>query len=281
MPFLIALFIAASSLVANANEADSLTEILRPFDRYARVITSDQMNQALVDRPDNVQLELANAQIGVIRVRSFKPTNTCTRVNDAVDQLSQAGARQFVLDLRDNPGGQPMVAVCVASVFLGQKIIVGYEAVPSTIPHLEKWVDDLDGGPADVIDWTNGLMDQKTEAPLIVLINNGTASAAEIVAGALKDHHRAKLLGERSFGKGSAQDFKPIKGHPDLWLGYTVEKYVNPSGFSPDGVGIEPSPLSKDEQTCVDSERRPAQAADSDLANALAVLSCDGYWRKL
>lgn len=249
MHILTALILMASSAFAGAIETDVMTDKLRVFDRYARVLTSEQLDRKFASREDGVSETFLAPLTGVIRIPSFAPTNTCEKVHEALAHLKESGAKQFVVDLRDNPGGQPMVAVCVAALFLGRRKIVGYEPVRSAIPHLEDWIDEVEDGTAGEVDWSFGVIDQETDAPMVALINGGTASASEIVVGALKDHDRATLVGRRTFGKGLTQEFKPLKGHPDLWLGYTVEKYVNPSGYSPDGQGIPPMVPSPMEET--------------------------------
>lgn len=277
MRALIATAISILGLSAGALELDVLNQELRQYDKYARIVPADQLALSTSEEADNVESGLAvgDPTTGMIRIRTFVPTNTCQKVHQALADLSTRGARQFVVDVRKNPGGQRMVAVCVAGLFLGHRRIVGYEPVPTTIPHMEQWT----GEPADVveddgIDWRDGVVEQETNAPVAVLIDTETASAAEIFAGALKDNGRAFLIGARTFGKGRTQEFRPLKGHPGLFIGYTVDKYVNPSGFSPDGTGIEPSALPVDIAACADRQRAPASDEDMVLTKAVAVLNC-------
>ena len=128
--------------------------------------------------------------------------------------------RGVVLDLRDNPGGLLDEAVSVASVFLDGGPVVSYErrgARPRTL-------DAFEGGD--------------TTTPLVVLVNTSTASAAEVVAGALQDRNRAVVVGTRTYGKGSVQEPSTLSDGSALEL--TVGRYLTPSGRSLDGVGIEP-----------------------------------------
>lgn len=130
------------------------------------------------------------------------------------------GSRGIVLDLRDNPGGLLDEAVSVASVFLDGGPVVSYErrgARPRTL-------DAFEGGD--------------TTTPLVVLVNPSTASAAEVVAGALQDRNRAVVVGTRTYGKGSVQEPAALSDGSALEL--TVGRYLTPSGRSLDGVGIEP-----------------------------------------
>ena len=128
-----------------------------------------------------------------------------------------------MLDLRNNPGGLLDQAVDVANDFLDRGEIVSTRARHPE--DSQRW-DAKPGG-----DLTDGL-------PLVVLINNGSASASEIVAGALQDQRRAVLVGERSFGKGSVQTVIPLPGNGAMRL--TTARYYTPSGRSIQGLGIAP-----------------------------------------
>ena len=128
-----------------------------------------------------------------------------------------------MLDLRNNPGGLLDQAVAVSNDFIEQGEIV------STRGRQAEDAQRYDAQPPG--DLTNGL-------PMVVLINGGSASASEIVAGALQDHHRAVLLGTRSFGKGSVQTIIQLPGHGAMRL--TTARYYTPSGRSIQARGIEP-----------------------------------------
>jgi carboxyl-terminal processing protease len=136
----------------------------------------------------------------------------------------QAGdkLKGIVIDLRNNPGGLLDQAVAVANDFLDQGEIV------STRGRRPDDAQRYDARPGDL---AKGL-------PLAMLINGGSASASEIVAGALQDHHRAVLLGTRSFGKGSVQTIIPLPGHGAMRL--TTARYYTPSGRSIQALGITP-----------------------------------------
>jgi carboxyl-terminal processing protease len=128
----------------------------------------------------------------------------------------------YVLDLRNNPGGLLDQAIAVSDAFLDRGEIVSTRG---------RRADDAQRFNARPGDITNGL-------PVVVLINGGSASASEIVAGALQDHHRAVLLGTKSFGKGSVQTIIPLPGHGAMRL--TTARYYTPSGRSIQAKGIEP-----------------------------------------
>jgi carboxyl-terminal processing protease len=172
----------------------------------------------------SVRSHLIGDDIGYIRITSFNE-QTDVGLNNAMKNLKQqAGSklRGIVLDLRNNPGGLLDQAVAVADAFLDRGEIV------STRGRRSEDAQRYDARPGDV---ASGL-------PVAVLINGGSASASEIVAGALQDHHRAILLGTRSFGKGSVQTIIPLPAHGAMRL--TTARYYTPSGRSIQAKGIEP-----------------------------------------
>ena len=162
--------------------------------------------------------------IGYVRLSEFNE-QTDTEVKQAVRSLRrQAGGKlkALILDLRDNPGGLLAQAAAISGDFLAYGEIVSTRARHS---------EDALWLGAEGPDILGG-------APLVVLINGDSASASEIVAGALQDHHRAVLVGTRSFGKGSVQTDIPVPGNGALLL--TTARYYTPSGRSIQGLGIEP-----------------------------------------
>lgn len=168
---------------------------------------------------DDVVVERLHGGIARIAISAF--TRGVGRdVARAIAAESQRQTTGVVLDLRDNPGGLLDEAVAVASVFLDGGPVVSYErrgAQPRTL-------DAFEGGD--------------TTTPLVVLVNPSTASAAEVVAGALQDRNRAVVVGTRTYGKGSVQEPSTLSDGSALEL--TVGRYLTPSGRSLDGVGIEP-----------------------------------------
>jgi carboxyl-terminal processing protease len=171
-----------------------------------------------------VKSHLEGNDIGYIRVTSFNE-QTDSGLRKAFNQLkAEAGdhLRGIVLDLRNNPGGLLDQAVAVGDDFISEGEIVSTRARHPE--DSQRW--DAKGG-----DITNNL-------PMVVLINGGSASASEIVAGALQDHRRAVLVGTRSFGKGSVQTVIPLPGNGAMRL--TTARYYTPSGRSIQGLGIAP-----------------------------------------
>ena len=162
--------------------------------------------------------------IGYIRITTFSE-QTSPGLQKAMDDLqaeTAEGLTGLVLDLRNNPGGLLSEAIRVSDAFLEKGEIV------STRGRSENDIQHAYARPGDISD---GL-------PLVVLINSGSASASEIVAGALKDHRRAIVMGTRSFGKGSVQTITPMPGHGAMRL--TTALYFTPSGVSIQAKGISP-----------------------------------------
>ena len=163
--------------------------------------------------------------IGYIRITTFSE-QTSPGLQKAMDDLQAEtveGLTGLVLDLRNNPGGLLSEAIRVSDAFLEKGEIV------STRGRGENDIQHAYARPGDISD---GL-------PLVVLINSGSASASEIVAGALKDHRRAVVMGTRSFGKGSVQTITPMPGHGAMRL--TTALYFTPSGVSIQAKGISPN----------------------------------------
>jgi carboxyl-terminal processing protease len=162
------------------------------------------------------------AKIGYIAITSFQD-NTTDDMDAAVKELEEQGMESLILDLRFNPGGLLNIAVDMADKFIKKGLIVSTKGRHKSQHHEYK------------------AHRSKTykNFPLIILVNNGSASASEIVAGAVKDHKRGLLLGTKTFGKGSVQSLIPIKNKKSA-LKLTTAKYYTPSGTMIHGVGIEP-----------------------------------------
>jgi carboxyl-terminal processing protease len=175
-------------------------------------------------RIQSVRSHLEGDNIGYIRVTTFNE-QTDVGLNNAMKNLKQQSGNKLlgvILDLRNNPGGLLDQAVAVSDAFLDKGEIV------STRGRRSEDAQRYNARPGDI---AAGL-------PVAVLINGGSASASEIVAGALQDHHRAILLGTKSFGKGSVQTIIPLPGHGAMRL--TTARYYTPSGRSIQAKGIDP-----------------------------------------
>ena len=170
----------------------------------------------------SVKSELIDNNIGYIRLTSFNE-NSSEQIKEKINKLNKnKDLKGFILDLRNNPGGLLSQAIKISDFFLENGEIVSTRSRQAS--ENRKWF-------ARKGDLTNG----KT---LIILINYGSASASEIVAGALKDHKRAIILGENSYGKGSVQSIIPLKNRGAIRL--TIAKYYLPSGKSISEVGVTP-----------------------------------------
>jgi len=158
------------------------------------------------------------------------------KVNDIYKQDPKI--KGFVLDLRNDPGGLLNAAVAISSAFLPPDVTVVSTngQTPESKQVLKSSIDDYRGVPG--ADSIKNLPAALKKVPLIVLVNEGSASASEIVAGALQDHKRATLMGSQTFGKGSVQTFRPLG--PDTGLKITTSRYYTPSGRSIQAKGIVP-----------------------------------------
>ena len=171
---------------------------------------------------ESVKSKIIEDTVGYIRLTSFNE-NSADQIKEKIKELKQnKKIEKYILDLRNNPGGLLSQAIKISDFFLNNGEIVSTKSRKKK--ENRKWF----AHKGDVIDG-------KT---LIVLINYGSASAAEIVAGALKDHKRAILIGEKSFGKGSVQSVIPLNNKGAIRL--TISKYYLPSGKSISEVGITP-----------------------------------------
>lgn len=166
-----------------------------------------------------VKSKMLDSEIGYLRLTQFGD-NVYPDMKKALEELQTKGMKALVLDLRSNPGGELGQSIKIASMFIEKGKIVstrqkkGEESVYS---REGKYFGNF---------------------PMVVLINGGSASASEIVSGALKDHKRATLIGEKTFGKGSVQTLLPLPDGDGIKI--TIAKYYTPNGISIDGTGVEP-----------------------------------------
>ena len=171
---------------------------------------------------ESVKSKIIEDTVGYIRLTSFNE-NSADQIKEKIKELRQnKKIEKYILDLRNNPGGLLSQAIKISDFFLNNGEIVSTKSRKKK--ENRKWF----ARKGDIIDGET----------LIVLINYGSASAAEIVAGALRDHKRAILIGEKSFGKGSVQSIIPLKNKGAIRL--TISKYYLPSGKSISEVGITP-----------------------------------------
>ena len=187
------------------------------------VVIDHEMHRQII-RVASVHKELLSPSYGYVRVSQFSE-NTARELSGAVDELQEANGGMLeglVLDLRNNPGGVLDAAVDVSDLFLDSGVIVSADgrALDSRFTRSAHRGDILDG------------------SPLVVLVNGGSASASEIVAGALQDHNRATIVGTPTFGKGLVQTVMPLSKGRAVKL--TTSRYYTPSGDSIHEIGIAP-----------------------------------------
>ncbi|HEU4531548.1 MAG TPA: S41 family peptidase [Steroidobacteraceae bacterium] len=210
----------------------------------------------------SVKHELLEPGFGYVRITHFSET-TGADLNKSIEALREAspdGIRGLVLDLRNNPGGVLEAAVTVSDAFLNDGVIV---TASGRAPDSRF---EMDATPGDLIEG----------AEMIVLVNSGSASASEIVAGALKDHGRAMLMGRTTFGKGSVQTVMPLSDGRAIKL--TTSRYFTPSGASIHEKGIVPDVIVERDPAAVPLAL-PAEATlaerDNEIALALTRLKQD------
>jgi carboxyl-terminal processing protease len=166
--------------------------------------------------------QILKDDVGYIRLTEFRE-DSAVEFRKALDELKEKGAKSLILDLRNNPGGLLNVAIKITEEFLSDgKVVVSTKGRRPS-----QNTETRSTNNSHVIDW-----------PVAVLINEGSASGSEILAGALQDHKRAIVVGMTSFGKGSVQSVIPLPDGSGLRL--TTSKYFTPSGRSIHGKGIEP-----------------------------------------
>lgn len=186
----------------------------------------------------SVKSEMVNGDVGVIEISRFGD-DTTELARQAAQDLQNKGAKSIILDLRNNPGGLLDSAVEVASLWLPEGTLVVDERRGETTVKTHRAVGSsiLEG------------------VPTVVLINEGSASASEIVAGALKDHNVATILGEKSYGKGSVQEVIPLGGGGSLKV--TIARWFTPAGRNIDKEGIQPDQKIKLTEKDVNAKRDP------------------------
>jgi carboxyl-terminal processing protease len=196
----------------------------------------------------SIKSKLLADKIGYIKVNQFQEQTAEDLVN-ALEKLEKEDMNSLILDMRNNPGGLLNSAVDVTSFFLpADKLIV--------------YIEDRDGKR---VEYSSSGSESDLEMPMIVLVNEGSASASEIVAGALKDWNRAVIIGSPTFGKGSVQSVVPLSDGSALRL--TTAMYYTPKGISIQTTGIEPDIVVK--QTLKEGEQGRPIIREKDLEGHL------------
>ncbi|MDR1483500.1 MAG: PDZ domain-containing protein [Planctomycetaceae bacterium] len=186
-----------------------------------------------IEVPSVEELRMLSRDVGYVKLTGFQ-TRTVDELRRAISDLESRGMRCLVLDLRHNPGGLLQMGVEVANLFIGDGVIVRTRGRQGTVetPYMATSANTL-------------------KMPLILLIDEASASASEIVAGAIKDHKRGLIVGKRSYGKGTIQAILPVNGNnpnANAGLRITVEKFHSPQGIAYSGVGVMPDVIVESEQ---------------------------------
>jgi carboxyl-terminal processing protease len=224
------------------------TEVVLTVEREGADAPLDiSIERAIIETPSAFWRVLEEAPtIGYIQLTSFTERSN-KELNQAFDELTTQGAEAYILDLRGNGGGLLETAIDVTSQFIRSGVIVREDRKNEG----ERTYDARGGGKA---------LDQN----LVLLVDGGTASASEIVAGALQDYDRATLVGEKTFGKGSVQLIYELSDSSRLHV--TVAKWFTPEGNAIDGTGLTP-----DVEVLITEEDR-AQGRDPQLERAISLL---------
>ncbi|MCX5669128.1 MAG: S41 family peptidase [Candidatus Omnitrophica bacterium] len=212
---------AVKKMRGKPGEAVNLT-ILRDTEKK---LLDFRITREMIKITDIKYVRILENGIGYIRLSEFRE-NTFLELNNALGILSKQGMKALIIDLRNNPGGLLDVAVKVTGKFLGPNKLIAYTAGRHKDQNLKFFSEAKN---------TN------LELPLAILINEGSASGSEIVAGALQDYKRAIIIGKKSFGKGSVQTVIPLEDGAALRL--TTSHYFTPSGKIIQGNGVTPDIL--------------------------------------
>jgi len=200
----------------------------------------------------SVRHEVLEGDVGYVRISQFQE-KTDRDLQDAIDDLQEKGVKSLLLDLRNNPGGLLDMAVQVTDAFLPPEKLVVY-------------IQNRQGDKKEYYSRSAGL---DASIPMVVLVNGGSASASEIVSGALQDHHRAVILGTQTFGKGSVQTVIPLSDGYGLRL--TTAKYYTPRGTSIQNTGITPDIEVPQDLIIAHRDTGPAfHIKERDLKNSLS-----------
>ncbi|MDA8092771.1 MAG: S41 family peptidase [Betaproteobacteria bacterium] len=227
------------------------------------------LNRAII-QVKSVKYRMLQPGYGYVRIIQFQE-RTGQELAHALESLyrtNQAPLKGLVLDLRNDPGGLLNSAVAVSTAFLKPNSLVVYtdgRTPDAKMRFLANASDFADGGDANYL---KALPPQVKTVPMVVLINGGTASASEIVSGALQDHRRALIMGTQSFGKGSVQTILPLGNNTALRL--TTALYYTPSGRSIQAEGITPNIVVPEAKVTALNGNESLMLRESDLAHHFA-----------
>jgi carboxyl-terminal processing protease len=219
--------------------------------RRGEQIKDFTLERAKINLP-NIASQMIGKDVGYIRLYSFNQKST-DDLKSAITELKGKGAKGYIVDVRDNPGGLLNQAVDVASLFIPSGVIVRVD---------ERGKPEQQHGATGRV---------ATDAPVVLLVNGDSASASEIVAGALQDYARATLVGEKTFGKGSVQTVEQLSFGGGVK--FTIAHYLTPKSRVIDGKGVTPEIVVKmDPKDEYDAEFQKDMKKDIQLEKAIATL---------
>lgn len=195
----------------------------------------------------SIKFKLSNQDYPYLRITQFQENTGIDLAKNLklISEQNKGPLKGLVIDLRNNPGGMVSSAVAVASAFLEKDKLIVYSDGKTNNAKMKLFANPynyVEGGEKN--DYLKDISEEYKKIPIVVLVNNGSASAAEIVAGALQDHKRAIILGTQTFGKGTIQQLFPLKTGSAIKI--TIAKYYTPSGKSIQAKGILPNYIAED-----------------------------------
>ena len=195
----------------------------------------------------SIKFKLSNQDYPYLRITQFQENTGIDLAKNLklISEQNKGPLKGLVIDLRNNPGGMVSSAVAVAAAFLEKDKLIVYSDGKTNNAKMKLFANPynyVEGGEKN--DYLKDISEDYKKIPIVVLVNNGSASAAEIVAGALQDHKRAIILGTQTFGKGTIQQLFPLKTGSAIKI--TIAKYYTPSGNSIQAKGILPNYIAED-----------------------------------
>ena len=195
----------------------------------------------------SIKFKLSNQDYPYLRITQFQENTGIDLAKNLklISEQNKGPLKGLVIDLRNNPGGMVSSAVAVAAAFLEKDKLIVYSDGKTNNAKMKLFANPynyVEGGEKN--DYLKDISEEYKKIPIVVLVNNGSASAAEIVAGALQDHKRAIILGTQTFGKGTIQQLFPLKTGSAIKI--TIAKYYTPSGNSIQAKGILPNYIAED-----------------------------------
>ena len=251
--------------------------VLRKVDSAPLTLTFKLFRSTI--RNPSVKYKLENPEYPYLRVTQFQENTGRDLAKALVEIADQTDSKikGLVLDLRNNPGGVVTSSIAVASAFLKHNKLVVYSdgKTPDSKMRLYSNPENY-SGPNPANDYMSAVPAKFKDIPLVVLINGGSASASEIVAGAIQDHKRGKIMGTQSFGKGTIQTLLPLSDGSAVKI--TVARYFTPSGRSIQAKGISPDIIV--EETKDGPKEKSATIREADLPNHIEDKGVDKSSRK-